>query len=135
MVPGSNRYQRAGFAATGAGDLDGSDGLQSRPGMDLILAHDRSLAAESLNDRADIGADLGAGQQDRRISGQGGALEGVAHGPDEVLQAGGRHGQLLLFARANQGFGEGVFPLARHGDDGQGAFIVAVGEGQLAGKA
>src|ERR1700743_474110 len=48
---------------------DHAHGLQARLGVDLVLAHDHGLAAEALDDRADIGADQRAGQEHRLITG------------------------------------------------------------------
>src|SRR5579871_2274168 len=42
---------------------DGAQGLQPRLRVDLVLAHHHGLAAEALDDRADVGADRWAGEQ------------------------------------------------------------------------
>src|SRR5262245_59046358 len=71
----TRRGRPLGFGRTGALRIAVSDlahGLESGPRMDLALAHDRGLAAEAFDDRADIGADRAAGQQHRRVARQRG---------------------------------------------------------------
>src|SRR5512143_4001087 len=122
---------RNGAKAALPGPLDHAYGLQPGAGMDLALAHHRRLAAEALDDRADVGADHRAGQQHRRLAGERRPLERLAHPADELLQARGRQRELPLLALADQGLGEGGLPLGTHGDDRQCAVLAAVGEAEL----
>src|SRR5690606_33466752 len=91
--------------------LDAADGFEADAGVDLVLAHHHGLRAEALDDRADMRADRGRGDQYRQFALLGGALESGLDGADELLQAARGHGQMAVFAFADHGFGEIALPL------------------------
>src|SRR3546814_9526663 len=70
--------------------------------MDRVLRENHGRRAEALDDGADIGAKLRAGEQRRRLAQHGVALEDLSHRRDELLQLRRRHGELAVFAVPRQ---------------------------------
>ncbi len=99
--------------------------------MDLVLRHDRRQGPKAFDDRPHIGPNSRAGQEDRRLTQQCKSFEGLAHCLNELLQLGGRHYQLLVFAVALQGIGKGLFPIRREGDQRNNAALIRRGIADL----
>src|SRR5690606_7593656 len=82
-----------------------------RLGVDLVLRKYGRRGTEALDDRADVGADARTGEQRRRDTHHGLALEGLTDLIDELLELGGRHRDLPFLAFADQRIGEALLPV------------------------
>src|SRR6185369_10978382 len=78
-----------------ASDL--AHGADLRLGMDLVLRHDHGGGPEAFDNRANEGANAGAGQQHGTLAHDREALEGLAHDLNELLQLSRRHNELAFF--------------------------------------